>query len=81
MGSDGTDILSDAPEEPYMGSGTLKLAMRMAHVIAAQPSAEELAAGQIQLCLEEGNESIDLSYVSPRFPLMNQKLIDLGLAA
>ena len=63
MGSDGTDI--DEPMEEFE-SGTASLPLRQSRIIQkekAAPTPEELAQGQIQRCLEDGDESIDLSYV------------------
>jgi hypothetical protein len=63
MGSDGTDIESSMEEEL---ASTLpeKLPPRQPRVIQIakpMPSPEELAKGQIERCLEEGVEAIDLS--------------------
>jgi hypothetical protein len=63
MGSDGTDMEDAAEEfEPEPAS----LPLRQPRVIQTQkaaPTLEELAQGQIQRCLDDGDESIDLSYV------------------
>ena len=66
MGSDGTDIDEEALDqfERERGSNSLPLRQTRATQTARPlPSAEDLAQSQIQQCLEEGNESIDLSYV------------------
>jgi hypothetical protein len=63
MGSDGTDM-DEFMEE--IESGPASLPLRQSRIIQTQkaaPTPEELAQGQIQRCLEDGNESIDLSYV------------------
>jgi len=60
MGSDGTD----GGEELEDFEKTALLPLRQSRATQSAkplPSPEELAQGQIQLCLEEGNESIDLS--------------------
>ncbi|KAF4632781.1 hypothetical protein G7Y89_g5348 [Cudoniella acicularis] len=64
MGSDGTDI--DEPMENLDLSKKPKLSLRQTRPIAmeraTQPlEVEELAAKEIHRCLEEGDESIDLS--------------------
>lgn len=71
MGSDGTDMGEGMEEiEISFGNGignTSALPVRQSREGQAEkeaPSPEELARAQIELCLEEGNESIDLSYVS-----------------
>jgi hypothetical protein len=52
-------------EEMEPGPASLPLRQsRMTQTEKAAPTPEELAQGQIQRCLEDGNESIDLSYVS-----------------
>lgn len=63
MGSDGTDM-DDAGEEfePVPASLPLRHS-RVTQSQKAAPTLEELAQGQIQRCLEDGEESIDLSYV------------------
>ncbi|KAL5330760.1 hypothetical protein ACEPPN_000281 [Leptodophora sp. 'Broadleaf-Isolate-01'] len=68
MGSDGTDMGEGMEEiEISFGNGignTSALPVRQSREGQAEkeaPSPEELARAQIELCLEEGNESIDLS--------------------
>jgi hypothetical protein len=72
MGSDGTDI-DESTEELVSGdSGPTSLPLRQPRVIEkAVTTPEELARSQIQRCLEDGDESIDLSYVSLRCLLFN----------
>jgi hypothetical protein len=69
MGSDGTDM-DESMEE--FESGPSSLPLRQSRVTRqsekAAPTPEELARGQIQRCLEEGDESIDLSYVFSEKP-------------
>jgi hypothetical protein len=60
MGSDGTDM--DEPSE--FGSVVQLRQSRVTQTAKVLPTPEELARGQIQRCLEDGDESIDLSYVS-----------------
>jgi hypothetical protein len=61
LGSDGTDI-EDVIEELKTPNGTFKLPLMQVRM-PKLPSPEELARNHIDLCLEEGNETIDLSYV------------------
>ena len=64
MGSDGTDM-DEFMEEIEPGPASLPLRQsRITQTEKAAPTPEELAQGQIQRCLEDGNESIDLSYIS-----------------
>lgn len=67
LGSDGTDV-DEATEVLESINGTWNLSARQSRATqtlkGSPPSPEELACGQIQLCLEEGNECIDLSYAS-----------------
>jgi hypothetical protein len=69
MGSDGTDM-DESMEE--FESGPASLPLRQSRVTRqsekAAPTPETLARGQIQRCLEEGDESIDLSFVFPEKP-------------
>ncbi|PMD30458.1 hypothetical protein L207DRAFT_538016 [Hyaloscypha variabilis F] len=61
MGSDGTDM-DDATEEFEPEPASLPLRQpRVIQTQKAAPTLEELAQGQIQRCLEDGDESIDLS--------------------
>ncbi|KAE9372562.1 hypothetical protein N431DRAFT_375807 [Stipitochalara longipes BDJ] len=61
MGSDGTDM-DDAPEEFESAPASLPLRQpRVTQTPKTVPTLEELAQGQIQRCLEDGDESIDLS--------------------
>jgi len=63
MGSDGTDM-DDATEEFEPEPASLPLRQpRVIQTQKAAPTLEELAQGQIQRCLEDGDESIDLSCV------------------
>jgi hypothetical protein len=63
MGSDGTDM-DESMEEFESGTTPLPLRQsRATQTARATPTPEELARGQIQRCLEDGDESIDLSYV------------------
>ncbi|KAH8667383.1 hypothetical protein BGZ60DRAFT_48679 [Tricladium varicosporioides] len=62
MGSDGTDI--DEPMEGLVLSQRPDVTIRQGlpvHLGVATPSPEDWATKQIQECLEEGNERIDLS--------------------
>lgn len=64
MGSDGTDI-DEAMENLLAPSGP-SLSLRLSRAAQTEkpiPSPEDLARGQIDRCLEEGEGSIDLSYV------------------
>jgi hypothetical protein len=66
LGSDGTD-LDETTEGLQTINETWKLPVRQSRATKTKddpPSPEVLAQGQIELCLEEGNESIDLSYVN-----------------
>lgn len=63
LGSDCTDA-DEAIEGLLSINETWNLPVRQSRFIQPKnetPSPEELARGQIELCLEEGNESIDLS--------------------
>ena len=64
LGSDGTD--SDEMIESFQSiNETWKLPVRSSRSTQTKdepPSPEQLARAQVELCLEEGNESIDLSY-------------------
>jgi hypothetical protein len=63
MGSDGTDM-DESMEEFESGPASLPLRQsRATQTPKAVPTPEELARAQIQRCLEDGDESIDLSYV------------------
>ena len=65
LGSDGTDF--DETEGLQTNNETWNLPMRQSRATQTKdepPSPEELARKQIELCLEDGNESIDLSYVT-----------------
>jgi hypothetical protein len=65
MGSDGTDM-DESTEEFESRPSSLPLRQsRVTQTERAAPTPEELARGQIQRCLEDGDESIDLSYVFP----------------
>lgn len=65
MGSDGIDIDEVLEElEARNATTTLPLPMRQSRGTQSAkplPTPEELVKGQIHLCLEEGNESVDLS--------------------
>jgi len=65
LGSDGTDtdeVLENM--EPATASAPIPLRQsRLTPAKPIKPSAEDLAKGQIQRCLEDGDETIDLSYV------------------
>lgn len=67
MGSDGTDIDEVMENLPTTRGSALSLRpgglSRSAQTDRPIPSPEELARGQIDRCLEEGEESIDLSWV------------------
>ena len=66
LGSDGTDV-DEATEGLQSINETWNLPVRPSRATQTKdepPSPEVLARGQIELCLEDGNESIDLSYVS-----------------
>jgi hypothetical protein len=85
MGSDGTDM-DESMEE--FEAGPVSLPLRQSRVThqsgKAAPTPEELARGQIQRCLEEGDESIDLSYVfleNPRGGLSKLTKLSPGLEA
>ena len=65
LGSDGTDM-DDMLEsiDPVGVPERLPLRQsRLSQTNPVMPSAESLAIGQIQRCLEDGDETIDLSYV------------------
>jgi hypothetical protein len=64
LGSDGTDV-DEAPEGiEFVNASALPLrSSRIAQTRHLELSPEELARGQIQRCLEDGTEGIDLSYV------------------
>jgi hypothetical protein len=67
MGSDGTDM-DESMEEFESGPTALPLRQsRATQISKSVQTPEELACGQIQRCLEDGNETIDLSYVFCRF--------------
>lgn len=76
MGSDGTD-LGEGMEEIEMGitagMGKSALPVRQSREVLVEevPSPEEVARAQIELCLEEGNEIIDLSYVFRNHHIQN----------
>jgi hypothetical protein len=62
MGSDGTDIDEVMENLPNMRGPALSLRLsRVAQTERPIPSPEDLARAQIDRCLEEGEESIDLS--------------------
>lgn len=62
MGSDGTDFDDVLEELETKNAPTLPLPLRHSRGTAKLlPTPEELVKGQIQRCLEEGNESVDLS--------------------
>ncbi|KAG0650493.1 Leucine-rich repeat SHOC-2 [Hyphodiscus hymeniophilus] len=63
LGSDGTD-LDESADGMLSNNESWNLPMRQSRAIQTKddpPSPEVLAREQIELCLEEGNESIDLS--------------------
>jgi hypothetical protein len=63
LGSDGTDV-DEATEGLQSINKTWNLPVRPSRTTQTRdepPSPEVLARGQIELCLEDGNESIDLS--------------------
>ena len=63
LGSDGTDV-DEATEGLQSINETWNLPVRPSRVAQTRdkpPSPEVLARGQIELCLEDGNETIDLS--------------------
>jgi hypothetical protein len=63
LGSDGTDV-DEATEGLESINETWNLPVRPSRSTQTRdepPSPEALARGQIELCLEDGNESIDLS--------------------
>lgn len=63
MGSDGTDM-DESMEEFETRAASLPLRQsRATEIVKTAPTPEELAQGRIQRCLEDGDESIDLSYV------------------
>ena len=65
MGSDGTDMGEGVEELEVVNTSMLPVRqLREAQTERGAPAPEELARVQIESCLEEGNESIDLSYVS-----------------
>lgn len=67
MGSDGTDLDEVLEELESRNASTLPLPLRHSRGTQSTrplPTPEELVQGQIQRCLEEGNENIDLSYVA-----------------
>jgi hypothetical protein len=67
MGSDGTDVDEIMENLPSTRGPSLSLRLsRMAQTERPVPTAEDLARGQIDRCLEEGEGSIDLSYVLRR---------------
>jgi hypothetical protein len=64
MGSDATDIDDVLEELESKTAPTLPLPLRHSRGTQSAkplPTPEELVKGQIQRCLEEGNESVDLS--------------------
>jgi len=62
MGSDGTDMGEGVEELEVVNTSMLPVRqLREAQTERGAPSPEELARVQIESCLEEGNESIDLS--------------------
>jgi hypothetical protein len=66
LGSEGTDV-DEAMESLQSFNDTLNLPLRQPRPTQTkdEPSSpESLARDQIALCLEDGNESIDLSYVA-----------------
>ena len=65
MGSDGTDVGEGMEELEVVNTSMLPVRQsREVQTERGAPSPEELARAQIESCLEEGNEIIDLSYVS-----------------
>jgi hypothetical protein len=62
MGSDETDFDEEALDQFERERGSTSLPLRQTRATQI-PTAEDLASSHIQECLEEGNESIDLSYV------------------
>jgi hypothetical protein len=65
LGSDGTDIDEAIESLEGVSCATAALPLRLSDEILPRrtltPSPEELAQRQIDLCLETGNETIDLS--------------------
>lgn len=62
LGSDGTDF--DESLESILPNNEWKLPVRQSRATQTKdepPAPEMLAQGHIELCLEEGNENIDLS--------------------
>jgi hypothetical protein len=84
LGSDGTDV-DEATEGFESINDTWNLSVRQSRATQTSkdesPSPEELARGQIDLCLEEGNESIDLSYVSHSNQILESDLFATDLEA
>jgi hypothetical protein len=68
LGSDGTDIDEAIEGLESVSCATADLPFRRSGVVPSPrkltPSPEELAQKQIDLCLETGHETIDLSWVS-----------------
>lgn len=62
MGSDGTDMDEAIEVASAVTPSGLPERLVGANRTLREPDAEEVARRQIELCLEEGNETIDLSY-------------------
>jgi hypothetical protein len=77
LGSDGTDS-DETIESVQFINETWRLPVRPSRSTQTKdepPSPEQLARSQVELCLEEGNESIDLSYGTHLYS-QNRRLTD-----